>query len=91
LFLRTRVHLAVMTFTFLAEDNLMNALTKTTKPIEDSGEIELYHRVLNNLVQVKNGGNCVIVRLMRDNFSVPARTSFIKHLALEGFIPDRYQ
>ena len=69
----------------------MNALTKTTKTIEASGEIELYHRVLDNLVQVKNGGNCVVVRLMRDNFSVRAKISFIRHLALEGFIPDRYQ
>jgi hypothetical protein len=80
-----------MTFTFFAEDNLMKALSKKTTPAEVSGKIELYHRVLDNLVQVKNSGTSVVVRLMRDNFSVPAKISFIRHLALEGFIPDRYQ
>jgi hypothetical protein len=69
----------------------MNTQSKATTPTEAGRDIELYHRVLDNLVQVKNGGNCVVVRLMRDNFSVPAKISFIRHLALEGFIPDRYQ
>src|SRR5271157_4920236 len=80
-----------MTFTFLAEDNLMKALSKKAAPAEASGRIELYHRVLDNLVQVKNCGSSVVVRLTRDNFSASAKASFIKHLALEGFIPDRYQ
>ena len=58
---------------------------------EVPGEFELYHSVLDNLVQVRNRGKGVVVRLTRDNFSATAKTSFIRHLALEGFIPDRYQ
>lgn len=69
----------------------MKALSKKTTLAEACGNIELYHRVLDNLVQVKNCGSSVVVRLMRDNFSDAAKTSFIRHLALEGFIPDRYQ
>jgi hypothetical protein len=80
-----------MTFGFSAQDNLMKTLSKKTTPAEVSGKIELYHRLLDNLVQVKNCGNGVVVRLMRDNFSTPVKTSLIRHLALEGFIPDRYQ
>ena len=69
----------------------MKTLSLKNTPDEVCGKIELYHRVLDNLVQVKNFGNSVVVRLMRDNFSAAAKTSFIRHLALEGFIPDRYQ
>jgi len=69
----------------------MKALSKKTTTAGVSGKIELYHRVLDNLVQVKNCDNSVVVRLMRDNSPTAAKTSFIKHLALEGFIPDRYQ
>lgn len=69
----------------------MKALSKKTTPHAVCGNIELYHRVLDNLVQVKNCGSNVVVRLTRDNFSAAAKTSFVRHLALEGFIPDRYQ
>ena len=80
-----------MKFTFFTEDQHMNTSPKKTMMADLPGKLELYHRVLDNLVQVKNCGGGVVVRLMRDNFSVPAKASFIRHLALEGFIPDRYQ
>ncbi|HWX18629.1 MAG TPA: hypothetical protein VN578_01865 [Candidatus Binatia bacterium] len=55
------------------------------------GQVELYHRVLDHLVKVENYGTSVVVRLTRDNFSALAKRFFIRHLATEGFIPDRYQ
>ena len=54
-------------------------------------QIEFFRRVLENLVLVKNCGTSVVVRLTRDNFAVPVKTLFIRHLAMAGFIPDRYQ
>ena len=69
----------------------MKTLSKKTTPAEVSGKTEFYDRLLDNLVQVQNCGSSVVVRLMRDNFSTAVKTSLIRHLALEGFIPDRYQ
>jgi hypothetical protein len=80
-----------MTSTFIEQDRNMKMPSQKTMTSDAPGQIELYHRVLDNLVQVKNSGTSVVVRLMRDNFSAPAKASFIRHLALEGFIPDRYQ
>jgi len=53
--------------------------------------VELYHSLLDNLVQVKNCAGGVVVRLTRDNLTARAKTCLIRHLAVEGFIPDRYQ
>jgi hypothetical protein len=69
----------------------MNTLPKKTTTVDSHGHIELYHRVLDNLVRVENGDAGVVVRLMRDNFSASAKTILIRHLAMEGFIPDRFQ
>jgi hypothetical protein len=80
-----------MRFTFLGEDKPMKTPVEKAMTADVPGQIELYHRVLDNLLQVRNCGASVEVRLTRDNFSAPAKTSFIRHLALEGFIPDRYQ
>ena len=69
----------------------MKTLPSKTTAVDAPGQIELYHRVLDNLVQVRNCGSSVVVRLTRDNFSASAKAFFIRHLAIEGFIPDRYQ
>jgi len=55
------------------------------------GEIELYDRALDDLVQVINGAQRVVVRMAHDHASGPSKAAFIRHLASEGFIPDRYQ
>jgi hypothetical protein len=64
---------------------------KSTPTVCPPSQMELFRRILENLVLVKNCGTRVVVRLTRDNFAVPAKTLFIRHLALAGFIPDRYQ
>ena len=69
----------------------MKTNPSATPTVDAPDQIELYDRVMDNLVHVKNCGAGVVVRLMRDNFSAPAKAYFIRHLALEGFIPDRYQ
>ena len=65
--------------------------SQKTAAVGVSGQAETCHCVLDSLVRVKSRGNSVVVRLKRDNFSAEAKTSLIKHLALAGFIPDRYQ
>jgi|SRR6267142_1156359 len=69
----------------------MNTLPKKTTTVDSHVHIELYHRVLDNLVWVENCDASVVVCLTRDNFSASAKTVLIRHLAMEGFIPDRFQ
>jgi hypothetical protein len=52
---------------------------------------ELRHRSPNNLFLVEDYFNEVIIRATRDNFSPRQKLFFIRHLALEGYIPARYE
>jgi hypothetical protein len=72
-------------------DQDMKTDPKSTTTFGLAGQMELFRRILESLVLVKNCGTSVVVRLTRDNFAVPAKTLFIRHLAMAGFIPDRYQ
>src|SRR5260370_38435257 len=44
-----------------------------------------------NLILVEQNENGVLVRAAWDNFSDRRKAFFIKEIAAEGFIPDRYQ
>jgi hypothetical protein len=53
--------------------------------------IELYDRRRDNLVRVENHAAGVVVRAAREIGSHAARSAFIRYLAAEGFIAERYQ
>jgi hypothetical protein len=43
------------------------------------------------LIQVEEAAGAVVIRASRDTFSETRRQGFVRELAAEGFIPDRYQ
>lgn len=52
---------------------------------------EFYLPDLDNHLLVEVSDNDVLIRSSRDNVSNGRRSAFIRHLAVEGCIPDRYQ
>ena len=52
---------------------------------------ELYIPDLDNHLLIENNEGGVVIRAARDNLSDKRKTYFIRHLAAEGFIPDRYE
>ena len=52
---------------------------------------EFYHDQPYNLLLVEQNDDGVVIRAAWDNFSERRKTFFIKQIAAEGFIPDRYQ
>jgi hypothetical protein len=54
-------------------------------------KFELYVRDLDNHVLIENSAGGVVISATRDNFSDQRKTFFIRHLAAEGYIPDRYE
>ena len=44
-----------------------------------------------NVIVVENCADLVFIHAARDNFSERRKRIFIRHLAAEGFIPDRYE
>ena len=54
-------------------------------------EFEFYFQDLDNSVLVETSEDGVTIRAARDNFSDRRKRMFIRHLAAEGFIPDRYR
>jgi hypothetical protein len=52
---------------------------------------EFYHNEPYNLLLVEQNENGVLIRAAWDNFSDRRKAFFIKEIAAEGFIPDRYQ
>jgi hypothetical protein len=52
---------------------------------------ELYIPDLDNHVLIENSEDGVVISATRDNFSHKRKTFFIRHLATEGYIPDRYE
>ena len=53
-------------------------------------KVELYIHDLDNHVLIENSAGGVVICATRDNFSDKRKTFFIRHLAAEGYIPDRY-
>jgi len=43
-----------------------------------------------NFLLVENHPHYVLIRAVRDNFSAHRKSCFIRHLAVEGYIPDRF-
>ena len=54
-------------------------------------KVEFYIRDLDNHVLIENSAGGVVISATRDNFSDKRKTFFIRHLAAEGYIPDRYE
>ena len=52
---------------------------------------EFYQVFSDNLILVENQEGGVLIRAARQNFSERRKALFIRELAAEGFIPDRYQ
>jgi hypothetical protein len=55
------------------------------------GRFAFYVSDLDNHVLIENNPDGVVISATRDNFSDKRKSFFIRYLALEGYIPDRYQ
>ena len=51
----------------------------------------LLHHNPDNLLLIENVAGNVIIHAVRDNFSPRRKAFFIRHLAAEGYIPDRFE
>ena len=54
-------------------------------------KFELYMSDLDNHLLVENHGDGVVIHASRDNVPERRKASFIRHLAAEGYVPDRYE
>ena len=54
-------------------------------------QVELYFADLDTHVLVENLEGRTVIRATRDNFTGKRKAMFIRELAAEGHIPDRYQ
>jgi hypothetical protein len=61
-----------------------------TSPITVPEKAELYIPDLDNHVLIENNAGDVVIRATRNNISAERKECFIRHLAAEGYIPDRY-
>ena len=52
---------------------------------------EFYFRDLDNLILVESSEGGVLIRTTRNNVPERRRQFFVRELAAEGYIPDRYQ
>jgi hypothetical protein len=52
--------------------------------------VELYVADLDNHVLIENDGGGVVISTSRNNFTDKRKAFFVRHLAAEGYIPDRY-
>ena len=60
-------------------------------PLCESHIYDFSFPALDTLIQVEETGDAVVIRASRDTFSESRRQRFVRELAAEGFIPDRYQ
>jgi hypothetical protein len=51
----------------------------------------LYIPDLDNHVLIENSAEGVVIRATRDNMSERRKATFIRHLAAQGYIPERYR
>jgi len=54
-------------------------------------QFTLYVPDLDNYILIEHSADGVVIRTTRDNFSEKRKVFFIRRLAAEGFIPDRYE
>ncbi len=69
----------------------MDTCRKFETPTDIFRQCEFYDFRTDNYLRVESTSGSVVVRLMGDGLSPRERDVFIRKLALEGFIPDRYQ
>ena len=62
---------------------------KTT--VHEQPSFDFYFGPLDTLVRVEEADEQVVIRATRDTFSEQRKAIFIRELAAEGFIPDRYR
>ena len=62
---------------------------RTQIPVPE--RFELYISDLDNHILIENSTSGVVISAARDNFSDQRKTFFIRQLAAEGYIPDRYK
>ena len=54
-------------------------------------KVELYLPDLDNHILIENSAGEVVIRATRNNLTAERKAFFIRHLAVEGYIPDRYE
>lgn len=69
----------------------MNTFGKGKIVVPHPQPLDLYHRRLDTLVRIEHHSDGVVIRTARDNFSNAAKDAFIRYLATEGFIAERFQ
>jgi len=52
---------------------------------------EFYISDLDNHILIENSVDGVVIRATRDNFPAHRKAFFVRHLAVEGYIPDHYE
>jgi hypothetical protein len=61
-----------------------------TENAESEG-LRLYIADLDNYLRVESSAEGVVIRATRDNLSDRRKTTFVRHLAAQGYIPERYR
>jgi hypothetical protein len=69
----------------------MKAHRKSEGPASASQTFEFVHQRPDNVLRVENHETGVRIRATRGGFSARDKEFFVRHLAAEGFIPDRYR
>ena len=59
--------------------------------IHSDRSFEFYVSDIDTLLLVEDAEDQVVIRATRNTFSDQRKTRFLRQLAAEGFIPDRYQ
>ena len=54
-------------------------------------KVELYLPHLDSHILIQNNADGVVIRATRNNISGKQKEFLIRHLAAEGYIPDRYE
>jgi hypothetical protein len=68
----------------------MKAHRRPEKQPTQPRTLRFFHPRPKNTLSVEHTTSGVIIRAARDNFSQQHKSCFIRYLADEGFIPDRY-
>jgi hypothetical protein len=76
---------------FLEETSHPGSSDFMKKPAQSGTIYEFTTRRPDNFVEVEvTAEGDVTIRLARDNLNAPRKAAFVRHLAAEGFIPDRF-
>ena len=69
----------------------MKTLRKIRTTVDVPNEMELYDLRLDNLVRIENQSSGVMIRAARDGLCDAAKDAFVRYLATEGFIAERFR